>query len=109
MATLRRVAADRAVMLVTHRMDTLEPTDEIVVLEAGRIVQRGRHAELIAAPGLYRRLVGLYRAEAVRAEEIAAHDVEVAEHEAEARETIEDEIFMPPASTLGGVMPGVGL
>lgn len=107
MATLRRVAADRAVMLVTHRMDTLESTDEIVVLEAGRIVQRGRHDELIAASGLYRRLVGLYRAESVRAEEIAEH--EAAAYEAEERETVEDEIFMPPASTLGGVLPGVGL
>jgi ATP-binding cassette subfamily C protein CydC len=45
---------DRSVVLVTHRLRGLDRYDEIVVLDAGRIVQRGRHGDLVAAPGWYR-------------------------------------------------------
>ncbi|MET9697428.1 thiol reductant ABC exporter subunit CydC [Streptomyces sp. NPDC006529] len=45
---------DRAVLLISHRTIGLEAVDEIVVLDAGRVVQRGTHAELLAAPGHYR-------------------------------------------------------
>jgi len=45
---------DRGVLLVTHRLVGLAAVDEIVVLDAGRIAQRGSHAELAAAPGTYR-------------------------------------------------------
>ena len=69
MATIRRVAKGRAVLLVTHRLDTLSPTDEIVVLQAGQIVQRGRDAELRSRQGLYRDLHELYHAGAPRASE----------------------------------------
>lgn len=61
MATIRRAAKDRATMLVTHRLDTVRNADEIVVLEAGRVVQRGTHDELICVDGLYATLHGLYR------------------------------------------------
>ena len=38
------------------RVERCKEVDEIVVLDAGRVVQRGAHAELIARPGLYRTL-----------------------------------------------------
>ncbi len=47
-----------AALLVTHRVGTLATADRIVVLQAGRVAQRGRHANLLEMPGLYRRLYG---------------------------------------------------
>ena len=55
-ADLLRVTAGRTTVLVTHRLDGLADVDAIVVLEAGRVVQRGTHAELVAVPGRYRQL-----------------------------------------------------
>lgn len=43
-------------LLIAHRLSTLMYADRIIVLEAGRITQSGTHAQLIANPGLYRRL-----------------------------------------------------
>lgn len=56
----------RAVVLVTHTLAGLEDVDEIVVLENGRAAQRGPHAELVAVPGLYRRLWEAERLTAAR-------------------------------------------
>lgn len=61
METIRRAAKNRATMLVTHRLDTVRNADEIMVLEAGRVVQRGTHDELISVDGVYATLHGLYR------------------------------------------------
>jgi len=46
----------RALLLITHRLVAMEAMDEILVLQAGRIVERGRHADLLTLNGLYRRL-----------------------------------------------------
>ncbi|KAA9377684.1 thiol reductant ABC exporter subunit CydC [Microbispora cellulosiformans] len=43
-------------LLVTHRLRGLEQVDEIVVLEGGRVTQRGSHADLVGVPGYYRDL-----------------------------------------------------
>jgi ATP-binding cassette subfamily C protein CydC len=54
LADVLAAAEDRAVVLVTHRLSQLEGFDDIVVLEEGRVVQRGSHTALIAEPGYYR-------------------------------------------------------
>ncbi|TMR18324.1 amino acid ABC transporter ATP-binding/permease protein, partial [Nonomuraea zeae] len=56
MTDLLDVTRDRTTLLVTHRLKGLETVDEIVVLDEGRVVQRGTHDELVAVPGYYRDL-----------------------------------------------------
>jgi subfamily B ATP-binding cassette protein MsbA len=51
-----RLMRERTVLVIAHRLATVRDADEIVVLEDGRIVQRGTHDELYRAGGLYRRL-----------------------------------------------------
>jgi ATP-binding cassette subfamily C protein CydC len=46
----------QSLLLITHRLVGLENMDEILVLEHGRIIERGAHAKLLAVGGLYRRL-----------------------------------------------------
>ena len=47
-------AGERGVLMVTHRIAGLWRFDEVVVMDAGRVVQRGEHARLAAVPGWYR-------------------------------------------------------
>ncbi|SBT51763.1 thiol reductant ABC exporter subunit CydC [Micromonospora auratinigra] len=53
-SALAATPAGHSVLLISHRLSGLTGLDEIVVLDAGRVVQRGRHAELVAEPGWYR-------------------------------------------------------
>ena len=52
----------RATLLITHRLVGLDAFDEVVVLERGRVVERGRSSELSAREGPFARLLGLQRA-----------------------------------------------
>ena len=58
-AAIDRLMHHRTVLVIAHRLATVRDADEIVVLDAGRVVQRGSHAELLRAGGLYRRLYDL--------------------------------------------------
>jgi ATP-binding cassette, subfamily B, bacterial len=57
---LRRLMRDRTTIVISHDLLTVRDADQIVVLEAGRVVERGRHAELIAAAGPYSRVWALH-------------------------------------------------
>lgn len=56
---IARLMQHRTVLVVAHRLATILDADEILVLDAGRLVEQGSHGELLAANGLYRRLFDL--------------------------------------------------
>jgi ATP-binding cassette subfamily C protein CydCD len=56
-ATVERLRRNRAVLIVAHRLATVRGADEIVVLERGRVVERGSHEQLLSRTGTYHRLV----------------------------------------------------
>jgi ATP-binding cassette subfamily B protein len=50
---LERVSLNRTSLVIAHRLSTIVGADEIIVLDQGRIVERGTHTQLLAANGLY--------------------------------------------------------
>jgi len=69
---LERLMAGRTVVVIAHRLSTVRRADQLVVLSGGRIVERGTHAELLGAAGLYRRLHDLQLFEPESKEEVPA-------------------------------------
>jgi ATP-binding cassette subfamily B protein len=64
LAALRPYIATRAAVLISHRISTLMHADEILVLDAGRVTERGTHATLLALDGEYARLHRVQQLEA---------------------------------------------
>jgi ATP-binding cassette, subfamily B, bacterial MsbA len=54
---INNLMKDRTSIVIAHRLSTVRHADEIIVLQKGEIAERGRHEDLIAHEGLYRRLV----------------------------------------------------
>jgi len=61
--SLDRLTEDRTTFSIAHRLSTIKDADQIVVLEDGRIVERGTHEELIGDQGLYANLWGVQAGE----------------------------------------------
>jgi ATP-binding cassette subfamily B protein len=67
-AELDRIAADRTTLVIAHRLSTIVDADEILVLERGRIVERGAHRELLRLQGTYAQMWDLQQQERVGGE-----------------------------------------
>ena len=66
---LRRFMAGRSSIIISHRVSTVQDADEIIVIDQGRIVERGTHEELLKADGLYQQLHHKQQLERLIAEE----------------------------------------
>ncbi|NKX44417.1 ABC transporter ATP-binding protein [Roseibacterium sp. KMU-115] len=59
---LKRLSAGRTTLVIAHRLSTIRDADRILVLDKGRVIEQGSHAELMAANGAYARLEALQSA-----------------------------------------------
>lgn len=55
---IKELTKSKTVIMIAHRLKTVKNADHIIVLDQGKIVQQGKHEELMEQPGIYRRFVG---------------------------------------------------
>ena len=99
-ANLREVSRNHTTLIIAHRLSTVVDADEILVMEAGRIIEHGRHADLLAAGGVY---AGMWQRQQTGDDEDPADEhaasVEAGMHEEE-DEDLAKEVL--PRSRMGG-------
>ena len=71
LATLQAIERGRTTLVIAHRLSTIVHADQIVVLDGGRVAERGTHGELLASGGLYADMWARQAAEVEQAEEDA--------------------------------------
>ncbi|MDE1179579.1 ABC transporter ATP-binding protein/permease [Paraburkholderia sp.] len=68
---LNQIARDRTTLIIAHRLSTVVHAQQIIVMDRGRIVERGTHAELIRANGLFAQMWALQQQRAEQSEDTA--------------------------------------
>jgi ATP-binding cassette subfamily B protein len=68
---LRRIAANRTTLVIAHRLSTIVDADQILVMEHGRIVERGSHRELLEKGGVYAHMWALQQQEEAEQKQVA--------------------------------------
>lgn len=58
MRAIQALTAEKTVIMIAHRLKTVERADQIIVVDHGKIVQQGTHAELMDQDGIYRNFIG---------------------------------------------------
>ena len=58
MRAIQALTAEKTVIMIAHRLKTVEHADQILVIDHGRIVQQGTHESLLAQEGLYKNFIG---------------------------------------------------
>jgi len=58
MHAIQALTAEKTVIMIAHRLKTVERADQIIVVDHGKIVQQGTHAELMEQDGIYRNFIG---------------------------------------------------
>jgi ATP-binding cassette, subfamily B, bacterial MsbA len=63
---IEQIAKDRTVLVIAHRLSTIQKADKVVVLDEGRLVEMGRHHDLLARNGPYRQMIEHQRLDLIR-------------------------------------------
>ncbi len=71
---LREISRDRTTLVIAHRLSTIVDADQILVMDHGRIIERGAHRELLAQGGAYTRMWTLQQQQEARSESAAPVD-----------------------------------
>ena len=57
MQAIQALTRNKTIIMIAHRLKTVEPADQILVLDQGRIVERGKHQDLLAKQGIYSKFI----------------------------------------------------